>query len=128
EKCSGEISYIGDLPEEQAQSPLEEETRVDYPSEATRDEAGELKRGSKMLIEIIIRDIDAQIFPIDTVIKEGEDTYVYIATDDKTKKTDVTIGAVDTEKMENEKGVTEEDKIIINPPDNITDGMEVTVE
>ena len=128
ETWSGEISYIGDLPEEEAQSPGEEETSVDYPLEVTLDEAVELKPGFKMLIEIIISDKEAQTLPIDSVIQEDDDNYVYLVKDGKAKKTDVTIGAVDTEKMEIEKGVTEEDKIIINPPDNITDGMEVTVE
>src|SRR5690625_6931589 len=38
----------------------------------------------------------------------------------KTKKTDVTIGAVNTEKKEIEKGVTKDDKIIINTTGDIT--------
>src|SRR5699024_12589878 len=122
------ISYIVYLTEEEGQSPGEVETSVDYPLEVTIDEAVELKPGFKILIEIIISDKEAQTLPIYSVIQEDDDNYVYLVKDGKAKKTDVTIGAVDTEKMEIEKGVTEEDKIIINPPDNITDGMEVTVE
>src|SRR5699024_9239370 len=56
ETWSAEISYIGDLPEEEAQAPGEEETSVDYPLEVTLDEAVELKPGFKMLIEVLISD------------------------------------------------------------------------
>src|SRR5699024_4626964 len=108
ETWSGEINYIGDLPQEEAQSPGEEETSVDYPLEVTLDEAVELKPGFKMLIEIIISDKEAQTLTIDRLMQEDDDNYVYLVKDGKAKKTDVTIGAVDTEKMEIEKGVTEE--------------------
>src|SRR5699024_12274893 len=119
ETWSGEISYIGDLPEEEAQSPGEEETSVDYPLEVTLDEAVELKAGFKMLIEIIISDKEAQTLTIDSVIQEDDDNYVYLVKDGKAKKTAVTIGAVDTEKMEMKKAVTEEDTIRINLHDTV---------
>src|SRR5699024_6552502 len=127
ETWSGEISYIGDLPEGEAQSPGDEETSVDYPLEVTLDEAVELTPGFKMLIEIIISDKEAQTLPINSAIQQDDDNEYYIVKDGKAEKTDVSIGAVDTEKMESEKGVTEEDKVIIDPPDDIVDRMEVTV-
>ena len=37
-------------------------------------------------------------------------------------------GAVDTEKIEIIEGVAKDDQVIINPPDDLSDGTEVTVQ
>lgn len=128
ESWTGEISYIGDLPDEEAQDIGQEDANVDYPIEVTLDEELQLKPGFTMLAEIITSDKEAPTLPISSVIQEDDDNYVYIVEDGKAKRVEVQIGAVDTEKMEIEEGVTTEDQIITNPSDDLIDGMEVTTE
>lgn len=127
-KWEGKISYIGDLPEESGMEMGQEDTGVSYPIEVTLQDDVHIKPGFKMLIEIVISDKKVNTLPISAVLQEDDSNYVYIVEDGKAKRTEVKIGSVDTEKMEVEDGIAKSDTVIINPSDDIKDGMDVTIQ
>ena len=128
EEWEGKVSYISDLPEEEAQNMGQEDTSVDYPIEVTLNDEINLKPGFKMLIEITTSEKTVKTLPISAVIQEDDHNYVYIVEDGKAKRVEVKVGAVDTEKMEIKEGVTKEDKVIIDPSDEIVNGTEVKLK
>lgn len=128
EEWQGKVSYISDLPEEEEVAVGQEDTSVDYPIEITLDDDINLKPGFKMLIEIITSESEVGTLPISCVEQEDENNFVYVVEDGKAKQVEVKIGSVDSEKMAIKEGISEKDKVILNPSDGIYDGMDVTVK
>lgn len=129
EEWKGKVSFIGDLPKDQTIVGMEQtDSSVLYPITVTLEEEIKLKPGFKMLIEIITKEEKVNTLPIETIIQEDDNNYVFIVEDGKAKRVEVKTGIVDTNKIEIIEGVGKKDKVIINPPDNLSDGMEVTIQ
>lgn len=129
EEWKGKVSFIADLPEESNGMGLDSgDTSVLYPIQVTVEEDIKLKPGFKMLIEIVTDEEKVNTLPINAVQQEDEVNYVFIVEAGKAKRVEIEIGSVDSEKMEVKDGVTKDDKVIINPSDNISSGTEVTVK
>lgn len=129
EEWKGKVSFIGDLPKDQTIVGMEQtDSSVLYPITVTLEEDIKLKPGFKMLIEIITKEEKVNTLPIETIIQEDDNNYVFIVEDGKAKRVEVKTGIVDTNKIEIIEGVGKKDKVIINPPDNLSDGMEVTIQ
>jgi HlyD family secretion protein len=127
ESWKGKVSFIAFLPKEA--DALQGETGVQYPIEVTVDDENmNLKPGFQMVIEIITEERETKTLPLTAVKQEGETNYVYIVVDGKAKKQDVEVGLVSNENIEIIKGLTEKEKVILDPSDNVTAGMDVTVE
>ena len=124
----GKVSFIGDLPEETGMEMGQTDESVVYPIRVTLEEDINLKPGFKMLIEIVTSEEKVNTLPINAVEQIDDANYVYIVEDGKAKRVEVKIGSVDSEKMEIKDGIKKEDQIIINPPEDISEGMEVTVQ
>lgn len=122
----GEVSYISDLPEELEVG--QEETGATYPIEVKPEEDLDLKPGFKLLMEITTSNAKVDTLPLSAVQQEADDYYVFTVEDGKVKRTEVTIGTVNTEKMEVTKGLSKDDKVVVNPTDELKDGMEVKLK
>ena len=59
---------------------------------------------------------------------DGDQPYVYKLENGKAKKQEVKTGITSGTKIEILEGISKEDKIIINPPESIKDGMEVSIK
>src|SRR5690606_39052286 len=128
EEWKGKVSFIGDLPEETGMEMGQTDESVVYPIRVTLEEDINLKPGFNMLIEIVTSEEKVNTLPINAVEQIDDANYVYIVEDGKAKRVEVKIGSVDSEKMEIKDGITKEDQIIINPPEDISEGMEETVQ
>lgn len=130
EEWKGKVSFIGDLPKDQNIVGMEQQTdsSVEYPITVTLEGEINLKPGFKMLIEIVTREEKVNTLPFEAIQQEDDNNYVYIVEDGKAKRVEVKTGAVDTEKIEIIDGVAKDDQVIINPPDDLTDVTEVTVQ
>ncbi len=128
EEWQGEVSFIGDLPEETAMEIDQTDASVVYPIRVTLDEDIKLKPGFKMLIEIVTNEDKVNTLPLNAVEQIDDANFVYIVEDGKAKRVEVKIGSVDSEKMEIKDGITNEDQVIIDPPADISEGMEVTAK
>ena len=127
ESWKGKVSFIAFLPKET--DALQGETGVQYPIEVTVDDENmNLKPGFQMVIEIITEERETKTLPLTAVKQEGDTNYVYTVVDGKAKKQDVEVGLVSNETIEIIKGLTEKEKVILDPSDNVTAGMDVTVE
>ncbi len=126
----GEISFISDLPEASTTGMGQEDTSVLYPVKVSLDGDIPLKPGFKMLLEIITKEHTAQTVPIGVVQQQDEESFVFIVEEGKAKRVPVKIGAVNTEYMEikDPGDLTKKDQIIVDPSDEIKDGMDVTVK
>lgn len=125
----GVVDFIGDLPINELGTELgQESTSVLYPITVTVEDDIELKPGFKMVIEIVVREEKVQALPIEAVLQEDDATYVYIVEDGKAKRVDVKIGTANTEIIEIVEGIDQDDEVILNPSDDITDGTEVTIK
>ncbi|MEI3613369.1 efflux RND transporter periplasmic adaptor subunit [Pseudogracilibacillus sp. SO30301A] len=128
EEWKGKVSFIGDLPEETALELEQTDASVAYPIRVTLDEDINLKPGFKMLIEIVTNEDKVNTLPLNAVEQIDDANFVYIVEEGKAKRVEVKIGSVDSEKMEIKDGITNEDQVIIDPPADISEGMEVTVK
>lgn len=128
EKWHGSISYISDLPKKQGVDGVKREEGVTYSIEVDLEDDVKLKPGFKMLIEIITSDKNVNILPISSVLQKDDKNYVYLVKGGKSIRAEVEIGSVNSEKVEIKSGILEEDNVIIDPSDNIRNGMDVTIE
>ncbi|MEI3607274.1 efflux RND transporter periplasmic adaptor subunit [Pseudogracilibacillus sp. SE30717A] len=128
EEWTGKVSFIGDLPEEKGLGMEQSDSSVLYPIRVTLDEDIKLKPGFKMLIEIVTSEAKVQTLPINAVQQGDDKNYVYVVKGGKATRAEVKIGSVDSEKIEIKDGITKDDKVIVNPSDSITEGMEVTIK
>src|SRR5690625_322114 len=128
EEWEGEVSFIGDLPEDSGGMGLEDDSSVLYPVQVELKDKVNLKPGFKMLIEIVTREEKVDTLPANAVQQMDNENYVYIVENGKAKRMEVKIGTVDSEFMEIKEGITGDDQVIINPSEDITDGTEVKVK
>jgi len=129
EEWKGKVSFIADLPEETGGMEFEQpDASVVYPIRVSLDEEIKLKPGFKMLIEIVTEEAKVSTLPISAIQQEDDKNFVYVVEDGKAKRVEVKIGTVDSEKMEIKEGISKEDKVIVNPSEDIFEGTEVTAK
>lgn len=88
-----------------------------------------LKPGFNMIMEILTAKYTANTLPISAVIQEEDRNYVYIVNDTRiVEKREVKVGSASFETIEIKSGLESDEQVIINPTDDIQEGMEVTVQ
>ncbi|MDM5328221.1 efflux RND transporter periplasmic adaptor subunit [Neobacillus sp. CF12] len=129
QEWQGEIIKISLLPE-QNQTDLQSGSQpVQYP--VTMKITGDLKAlkpGFQVIMEIETDKKLANVLSIDSLQDDGDQPYVFIIKDGKAKKKTVKTGITSGTKIEIVEGISKEDTIIINGPDSLKNGMEVTVK
>lgn len=126
EEWIGEVIFISDLPEES--SGAEDGGGVLYPIEVKVIDDIDIKPGFSMVMDIVIREEEVNAIPLNAVQQKDNEDFVYIVENGTAKRVDVKIGIVSNDMMEIKEGISKEDKVILNPTDEIFDGVEVSVE
>lgn len=128
EEWHGHVSYISNLAEESEMETDQDETGVTYPIDVELDDDIDLRPGFNMLIEIVTSQQKVEALPNSAIFQEDDTNYVYIIDDDKAKQAEVTTGIVNTDKTEIKNGINKKDAVIIDPPEDLKDEMDVSVQ
>jgi len=127
ESWKGKVSFVGYLPEEA--NSLGGETAVQYRIEVNvEDKNVHLKPGFQMVMEILTEERKTKTLPLSAVKQEGDTSYVFTVVDGKTEKKEVSVGLVSNESIEITDGLSEEDEVLLDPSDDVSAGMDVTVK
>ncbi len=123
----GTVSAVGLVPDQQeSAAPQGTEQAVQYPLQVKiKGKLPEGKPGFKFIMNIETDKRKANTLPSKAVKKEDDQYYVYTAKDGKAKRVDVKIGEVTDDLTEIKEGLSQDDQVILNPSDQVTDGMEV---
>jgi RND family efflux transporter MFP subunit len=79
-------------------------------------------------------EIDAEehtnvvLVPVDAIVREGEDTAVYIAAGGKAQRRPVVLGIVDKDRAELKEGVKAGEQVIVHGQNGLPDGAAITIE
>ncbi|MEY2191506.1 efflux RND transporter periplasmic adaptor subunit [Neobacillus sp. BF23-41] len=125
----GVITKTAILPE-QNQTSLQNGTQaVQYPvTVKISGDTKTLKPGFQVIMEIETDKKTAMVLPLDALFDDGDKPYVYLVKDGKANKQNVKTGITSGKKIEILEGVSKGDQVIVNGPDNIKDGLEVTIK
>ncbi|CAN2252061.1 efflux RND transporter periplasmic adaptor subunit [Bacillus vallismortis] len=123
----GTVSAVGLVPDQQDSTAVQgTEQAVQYPLQVKiKGDLPEGKPGFKFIMNIETDKRKANTLPSKAVKKEDDQYYVYTVKDGKAKRVDVKIGEVTDDLTEIKEGVSQEDQVILNPSDQLTDGTEV---
>ncbi|MCY7918762.1 efflux RND transporter periplasmic adaptor subunit [Bacillus vallismortis] len=123
----GTVSAVGLVPDQQDSTAVQgTDQAVQYPLQVKiKGDLPEGKPGFKFIMNIETDKRKANTLPSKAVKKEDDQYYVYTVKDGKAKRVDVKIGEVTDDLTEIKEGVSQEDQVILNPSDQLTDGTEV---
>ncbi len=128
EEWQGEVSFISDLPEDGSGASMDDNGSVLYPIQVKVTDKIDVKPGFSMVMDIVIREEEVDAIPLTAVKQEDKENFVYIVEDNKAKRVEVKIGIVSNDLMEIKEGIGPGDKVILDPSDEIVDGVEVTLQ
>ncbi|MCY7877427.1 efflux RND transporter periplasmic adaptor subunit [Bacillus spizizenii] len=123
----GTVSAVGLVPDQQESTAAQgTEQAVQYPLQVEiKGNLPEGKPGFKFIMNIETDKRKANTLPSKAVKKEDDQYYVYTVKDGKAKRVDVKIGEVTDDLTEIKEGISQDDQVILNPSDQVTDGTEV---
>ncbi|WP_338444282.1 efflux RND transporter periplasmic adaptor subunit [Bacillus spizizenii] len=123
----GTVSAVGLVPDQQESTAAQgTEQAVQYPLQVKiKGNLPEGKPGFKFIMNIETDKRKANTLPSKAVKKEDDQYYVYTVKDGKAKRADVKIGEVTDDLTEIKEGISQDDQVILNPSDQVTDGTEV---
>jgi HlyD family secretion protein len=125
----GEITKTAILPEQNPTSMQSGTEAVQYPvTVKISGDTKTLKPGFQVIMEIETDKKSTMVLPLDALFDEGDKPYVYLVKDGKVRKQIVKTGITSGKKIEILEGVSKGDQVVVNAPDNIKDGLEVTVK
>ncbi|MBY0144756.1 efflux RND transporter periplasmic adaptor subunit [Neobacillus niacini] len=129
QEWQGEIIKISLLPEQNQTALQSGNQAVQYPvtMKITGDSKA-LKPGFQVIMEIETDKKLAKVLSIDALFDDGDQPYVFIIKDGKANKKKVKTGITSGSKIEILEGISMDDKVMINGPESIKDGMEVNVK
>lgn len=130
ESWTGTVSHISYLPNDTGEMGMDDGTTgVQYPVTVTVDDKDiGLKPGFQMTMEIKTDEHKANTLPITAVQQEEDDNYVYVVVEGKAERREVKVGTASLKTIEISDGITDKDQVIIDPAENIKDGMDVSVQ
>lgn len=125
----GKISYVSYLPKELNNLDTNDDISAQFPIEVVvEDKNIELKPGIQILVEIKTNKKKAQTLPLTAVKQEDNKNFAYVVNNGKVEQRVVKVGMVSGDKIEIKEGLNKKDNVIVNLPDNVNEGMEVTVK
>jgi HlyD family secretion protein len=129
QEWQGEITKISLLPLQNQTALQSGSQAVQYPlTVKLTGDSKALKPGFQVIMEIETDQKQANVLSIDALYDDGDQPHVYIVKDGKAIKKNVQTGITSGTRIEILKGISKEDQVIINGPNSIKDGMEVTVK
>jgi HlyD family secretion protein len=129
QKWDGEIENIALLPQQNQTGVQTGNQAVQYPvSVKITGDLKMLKPGFQVIMEIETDKKVANVVPMDALYDEGDQPFVYIVKEGKAEKKEVQTGITSGSKIEILEGISNKDQIIIDGPESIKNGLEVTVK
>lgn len=128
ESWAGVVSFIADLPAQQDGLEMDSTSGVNYPIQIKVEDDIHLKPGFQMLIEIKTKEEVANVLPLTAVQQDGDEHYVYVVNGKHAERRDVKVGSISHEFIEITEGLEVDEQVIAELTDEITDGMEVTIQ
>ncbi len=129
QEWQGEVAAIGTLPQESESMTQTGAQAVQYPVHIKfTGETNILKPGFQLIMEIETEKKKALVLPMDALVEDGDESFVYVVENNKAKKREVELGITSGQQLEIVKGLTKKDKVILQPSDELENGAEVTVE
>ncbi|MGG3561853.1 efflux RND transporter periplasmic adaptor subunit [Neobacillus rhizosphaerae] len=129
QEWQGQITTISILPQ-QNQSGLQTGSQaVQYPvTVKISGDTTALKPGFQLIMEIETEKKMTMVLPVNSLHDDGEQPYVYLVKDGKARKQKVKTGITSGKKIEILNGVSKSDKVIVQGPEQLKDGLEVKVK
>jgi HlyD family secretion protein len=129
QEWQGEIIKISLLPEQNQTALQSGNQAVQYPvtMKITGDSKA-LKPGFQVIMEIETDKKQTKVLSIDALYDDGDQPYVFIIKDGKASKKKVKTGITSGSKIEILEGISMDDKVMVNGPESIKDGMEVNLK
>ncbi|MBO0960445.1 efflux RND transporter periplasmic adaptor subunit [Neobacillus sp. MM2021_6] len=129
QEWQGEIAKIAILPQQSQIGTQNGSQAVQYPvTVKISGDIKNLKPGFQVIMEIETEKRTAMVLPIDAIHDDGDKPSVFIIKDGKASKQKVKTGITSGDKIEILEGVAKGDRVIIKGPDNLKNGLEVTVK
>ncbi|MGG4467534.1 efflux RND transporter periplasmic adaptor subunit [Paenibacillus alvei] len=129
EKWFGTVEYVSALPDNtEFSNQSDSYTKVQYPIHVSIKTPKKIKPGFQVITEIETEKHLAYTLPIEALLQRGDENIVYCVKNGKAVSKSVEIGTSTETKVEILKGINNKDKIIINPPEKLKEGMEVTAK
>lgn len=126
EKYEGEVLKISAIPKESSVVIQGESQAVQYPVTVKVNSANiKLKPGFQLIMEIETEKKNSLVIPVQALSSEGDQSFVYIVKDHKAHRQKVQAGVTSGDKVEIIKGLKVNDTVIVDPGDELTEGMEV---
>ncbi|MBD1381315.1 efflux RND transporter periplasmic adaptor subunit [Metabacillus arenae] len=126
---NGKVTTVGMLPEQTDPALGDQNQAVQYPIEVSIDTKDlEAKPGFKLIMEVETEKRTASSIPVEAVKQENDSYFVYVAKDGKAQRKEVEVGQSSGDYMEVKQGINAKDDVIVNPPDTLEVGSEVTVK
>ncbi|WP_413301808.1 efflux RND transporter periplasmic adaptor subunit [Bacillus sp. 1P10SD] len=129
QEWQGEVTTISILPQQNQAGLQNGSQAVQYP--VTVNISGDtkaLKPGFQVIMEIETDKKMAMVLPVAALHDDGDQPYVYLVKEGKARKQKVKTGITSGDKIEILEGVSKGDKVIINGPEQLKDGLEVKVK
>jgi HlyD family secretion protein len=127
QEWNGIVEEIAIFPEETQAQALGETPAAQYPIKV-KVIGMELKPGFQLIMEIETERKQALTVPAEAVLTDKDTVYVFLVKEGKSHKQEIETGIAFGSKMEVISGLSEKDKVIVNPSDDLKDGMEVDVK
>lgn len=127
QEWNGGVEEISIFPEETQAQALGENRAAQYPIKV-KVSGMDLKPGFQLIMEIETERKEALTVPAEAVLTDKDSVYVFLVKDGKSLKQEIETGIAFGSKMEVISGLSEKDKVIVNPSDDLKDGMEVDVK
>lgn len=126
EKYEGEVLKISAIPKESSVVIQGESQAVQYPVTVKVNSANiKLKPGFQLIMEIETEKKNSLVIPVQALSSEGDQSFVYIVKNHKAHRQKVQAGVTSGDKVEIIKGLKVNDTVIVDPGDELTEGMEV---
>lgn len=120
----GEVKEVAFAPEEGTQA---ESSQVVYPVEIHLEDVPPLKLGSNMIVEIKIAEKEGLAIPRSAVVERKGQDVVFVEQNGVVKEQEVETGITNGERIEIRSGLSEADHVVVDPPEDLADGMEVVL-
>ncbi|WLR54457.1 efflux RND transporter periplasmic adaptor subunit [Mesobacillus subterraneus] len=124
---NGVVEEIAVFPEETQSQAMGGPSAVQYPIKVKATDM-ELKPGFQLIMEIETERKHALTVPAAAVLTDKDYVYVFLLKEGKSHKQEIETGIAFGSKMEVISGLSEKDRVIVNPSDDLKDGMEVDVK
>ncbi|HET7580313.1 MAG TPA: efflux RND transporter periplasmic adaptor subunit [Bacillales bacterium] len=127
EEWKGTVADVGDTPVVQTQSVNtgQQQSVSSYPFTITlKDHTGEPRPGYHVNVKIIVKQHkNVPVVPFDAILTKGKHSYLFVVKNHKLDKQPIQTGFVEGEYKEVTKGLQAGDKIVLDPTDQLEEGM-----